>query len=317
MRITTNIHGLERVAPPGTKVRAFPREQFPATLDRNLRILGSALGSDHLILHFSLWDVLFFSVALFLIPFHHCKLTTLDFFVGDPSPARLPLLRWSVNRVDRLLVYFRDCSVFEARFGIDPSRFHYIPFKVNGIEIIERTPVSDQGYIFCGGRSRRDFATLFAAVEPLGLPLKLVTSSEKEMLPHGSSLAGVAIPSNVELCTEDSSPEFFIRTMAASRAVVIPIVKDATTQAGIGVYLQAMALRKCVIISGGLGVSDVLQPDQAVIVPAGDVAALRTAIEQVWNHASLRESYAEAGYRYAIALGGEDRLRESILRALP
>jgi len=98
---------------------------------------------------------------------------------------------------------------------------------------------------------------------------------------------------------------------------VIPIVRDSTTQAGIGVYLQAMALGKCVIVSTSLGVSDVLTASQAIIVPAGDVEALRAAIERAWTDAPWREGIALAGQRYALPLGGEDELRRSVLAALP
>jgi glycosyltransferase involved in cell wall biosynthesis len=97
---------------------------------------------------------------------------------------------------------------------------------------------------------------------------------------------------------------------------VLPIVKDSGIQAGIGVYLLSMALRKCVIISEAVGVSDVLLDGQACIVPPGDVRALSDAIHKLWIDDSLREKYAEAGYRYATPLGGEDALRRSILHAI-
>lgn len=260
---------------------------------------------------------MFLVLMLTLIPFHRCRMTTLDFFIGIPGRSRRPIIRWCLNRVDRMLVYFRDAAVFEREYGISRARFHYIAFKVNALEMIRESHACDQGYIFTGGRSRRDFATLFAAVGPLGYPVKIVTSTEAEMRPHGSSLAGLTVPPNVEIDTNDQSPELFVRMMAGARLVVLPIVRDTTTQSGIGVYLQGMALRKCVIISSGLGVSDVLTDNQALIVPAGDPDALRQAIERAWNDEGLRQRYADAGYDYAQRLGGEDDLRRSILAALP
>jgi glycosyltransferase involved in cell wall biosynthesis len=142
------------------------------------------------------------------------------------------------------------------------------------------------------------------------------------MTPHGSSLEGLRVPPNVEIFANDQSAEFFVRTMASSRLVVLPILRDSTTQAGIGVYLQGMALGKCVIVSSGLGVSDVLAPEAsgqatAWIVEAGNPLKLREAIEQAWNDDGLRQSYGEAAARYALPLGGEDELRRSVLAALP
>ena len=317
LRITTDIHGLERVAPAGTVVHGFPASQYPSHWKRRVRLLLSALASDHLVIHFSLPDAIWFRAVLAMVPFHRCRITTLDFFVGDPRGWRLRLAAWSLRRIDRMLVYFKDSSVFQRQFGIPASRFHYIPFKINGIELIEKAAPTDGGYIFCGGRSRRDFATLFAAVAPLGYPVKVVTSPESDMLPHGSSMAGLKVPPNVEISTNDRSPAFFVETMAAARLVVIPIVRDSTTQAGIGVYLQAMALGKCVIVSHSLGVSDVLTDQEAILVPPGEPAILREAIERAWNDDGLRSRYGSEALKYARPLGGEDALRRSVLAALP
>jgi glycosyltransferase involved in cell wall biosynthesis len=317
LRITTDIHGLERVAPAGTVVRDYSASRYPSVWKRRIRLLVAALASDYLVIHFSLPDAIWFAAWLSLIPFHRCRIATLDFFVGDPRGWRLKLACWSLRRVDRMLVYFKDSSVFQRQFGLPASRFCYIPFKINSVELIEKARPVDRGYIFCGGRSRRDFATLFAAVEPLGYPVKVVTSPEADMVPHGSSMAGLKVPPNVEVITNDQSPAFFVETMAAARLVVIPIVPDSTTQAGIGVYLQAMALGKCVIVSHSLGVSDVLTGQEAILVPPGDPALLRDAIERAWNDDALRRGYGCRGLEYARPLGGEDELRRSVLAALP
>ena len=317
MRVATDITGLERVASPGDVIQAFPAAQYPSPLGRRLRLLKASLGADHLVLHFSLPDIIFFASVFAFLPFRRCRITTLDFFVGPLHGARLHLIRWSLRSVDRFLVYFKDSRPFEEIFQIPASRFKYIPFKINAIEMIQKAAVSSGGYIFCGGRSRRDFRALFAAVKPLGIPVKVVTAAEAELNPHGSSLAGLPAPPNVEIITNDQSAEFFVNLMAASRLVVIPIVPDSTTQAGIGVYLQAMALGKCVIVSTSLGVSDVLTEGQAILVPAGDADALRNAIDRAWNDAAWREQFAQAGQRYALPLGGEDELRRSVLAALP
>lgn len=317
LRIVTDIAGLERVAPPGISVTSFPAARYEKHWARNLLLLLAALRSDHLVVHFQLVNVLFFSFFLTLIPFHACRVTTLDFFIGQPNPRFLPVIRFLLGRVARFLVYFRDSSWFERMLSLPASKFHYIPFKVNALELIQATPSVNQGYIFSGGRSRRDFATFFDAVGDLGYPVKLITGKETDLAPNGSTLAGLAVPPNVEILNQDSSAGFFIRSLAGARLVVLPLVRDSTTQAGIGVYLQAMAAGKCVIISDGLGVGDVLTGDQARIVPPGDVAALRSAIEQLWNDNALRERYAQTGRRYAEPLGGEDELRRSVLRALP
>jgi glycosyltransferase involved in cell wall biosynthesis len=324
LNIVTEIPALPRVAPPGSRVVCFPPDRGSARSWnrwlRNLRLLRASLRADYLVIHFSVPEVVFFCSLLALLPGARCRVVTLDLFVEKlfsrkRSPCT-PLLLWALRRVHRFLVYFRDTRLFEERFRVPRERFRYVPYKINAFELVSRQPVSDGGYIFCGGRSRRDFATLFAAIKDLGYPVKLITSRESELGVHGSSLRGMAIPPNVTLLQDDPGIRFFVETAAAARLVVLPVLKDAVTQTGIGVYLIAMALGKCVIISSGLGVSDVLTDGQALIVPAGDPAALRDAIDRAWNDPALRARHAEAACRYAIPLGGEDELGRSILHVL-
>ncbi len=317
MRITSDIHGLERVAPPGVEIRVIDERMEPNRWKRNFRLLLSAIRSRHLVIHFSLPEVVFFSTALYVFPFHRCRITTLDFFAETLPPWTMPLVRWSMGRVARFLVYFKDSAATAEFFGLPPSRFRYVPFKINGYETILKTLSRDEGYIFTGGRSRRDFATLFAAVGKLGYPVKVLTGREADLLPHGSSLDGLTVPANVEILHEDATMEYFVQLLAGARLVVIPLLRDSRTQAGIGVYLQAMAAGKCLIVSAGLGVSDVIAEDQAIIVPAGDAAALRAAIQLAWADSELRERYEKAAREYALPLGGEDDLRRSVLRSLP
>ena len=316
MRIATDIHGLERVAAPGTVILDFPAQTYPGKWGRNLRLLKAALSADYLVIHFSLNEVVFFSFFLFLVPFRRCRLVTLDFFVVNPKPWQRPLVWWALGRIHKLLVYFRDYAPFASRFGIPPHRFQYIPFKINSWELVQATTTGDEGYIFVGGRSRRDFRTLFEAVRPLPYPVKILTAPEADINPHGSTLAGLKPPPNVEIFYNDSDSRVFVHLMANSRLVALPILKGSEIQAGIGVYLLAMALRKCVIVSEAFGVSDVLRNGQACIIPPGDPQALHDAIDTLWRDDTLREKYAEAGYRYATPLGGEDALRASILRAI-
>jgi glycosyltransferase involved in cell wall biosynthesis len=272
-----------------------------------------AVRSDYLVLHFEFWSVLLLGL---LLTFTRCRLVTLDLFVPVLKPWLRPLIGVAMRSVDRLLVYFRDSSVFVNRYGVDPSKFHYVPFKINGLPLIQAATPHDGGYIFSGGRSRRDFAALFSALGELGYPCKAVVGAASDLQKHGSSLASLNPPPNVEILHDDNQ-KFFIDCMAGARVVVIPLLKDAVTQAGIGVYISAMALRKCVVMSTGLGIDDVLLEKQAIIVPAGDRDALRDAIRLAWENDTVREEYARRGYEYAIALGDADTLRRSIIAALP
>jgi len=113
------------------------------------------------------------------------------------------------------------------------------------------------------------------------------------------------------LLEDDGSSDALVRIISGARIVVLPILK-VSLLAGIGTYLNAMYMRKCVIVSEGPGCSDVLS-NQALFVPPEAPQALADMIQRVWLNEDLREATAQAGYRYAVELGGEPELRQRIL----
>jgi glycosyltransferase involved in cell wall biosynthesis len=314
--IVTNLKNLARVAAPGVTVRTFSAADIPNRWKRIWLLFRQGRSAQHLVLHFDIGDLAILSALFILSGGKRPHITTLDMFAGDPQGWKRRYVRWCVRRVDCFLVYFRDTRAVEQVLDAAPERFHYVPFKINAVDRIRATTPEEQPYIFSGGRSRRDFHTLFDAVRDLPYRVKILTSEEAAMNPHGSTMEGLQVPANVEISRRDWDQPYFIEEMAKAKLVVIPLVKGVSTQAGIGVYIQAMALHKCVIISEGLGVDDVLT-DQAVIIPAGDVDALRNAIVRYWENDALRAEVAERGYRYALPLGGEGELARSVLAALP
>lgn len=314
--VTTSIAGLGRVAPKGESVREFPPRHFPNRWSRLWKTYWSARKSDHLVIDFDVWDLAALRMLFTIFGGRKCRVTTVDLFIGNPARRDLGFIRWCVRGVDRMLIYFRDTEAFERLLDTPASKFYYVPFKINGIELIRSMKPSEDGYIFCGGRSRRDFRTLFDAVRDLPYPVKVVTSDEASMRPHGSTMQGLTVPANVEIIRRDSEQPFFLECMSHATLVALPLVTDTMTQAGIGVCIQAMALGKCVVISKGLGVKDVLT-DQAVMVEPRDAAGLKAAIVAQWSNSDSRRGYARRGYEYATRLGGEDELYSNILRALP
>jgi glycosyltransferase involved in cell wall biosynthesis len=208
-----------------------------------------------------------------------------------------------------------DSAGYERHDRIPKHKFRYVPFKVNRYERVLATPTRDDGYVFCGGNTRRDFATLIAAARQLSCPFKIVTMREAVIGSHGSSLDERDLPPNIEVIRHDGS-DSFLDFIAAARVVALPIKKANISASGIGVYLASMALGKCVVISEGPAVNGVVPDGAAVIVPAEDPAALRAAIDKAWSDEPFRARVAAAGQAYARQLGGEDRLCESVAQVL-
>lgn len=301
----------------GLEVRSFSRE--PKTIWTICKLFFKSRKSDYLILDFadSFWS---FAAMKLLMPLSRIKLVTVDLLVADSHTLRDRLeyfiKRILLGRAYKFLVHQRNTAMYQSYFSITADKFYYLPFKVNGLEIIKSITPTDQGYVFCGGKSRRDFPTLIEAARSLPYPVTIVTTGKQDLAHHGSYLQEANLPPNVtpKRLAGIGQALPFIQYMAASRLVVIPLLKNAFTQAGIAVYLQAMALGKCVIISAGPGIEDVIPADCAIIVPPGNPDALREAIRSMWLDDSRRESIAANGKRYALGLGGEERLFRDIIR---
>ena len=262
------------------------------------------------------WDTLdrdFLMLALLkrLVPFYRPRLVLLNLLVMAPASraqrAKFRLMAWLLGGTYKIVQYHRDTRALQEHLRLPAARFDYIPFKINQRELVERTVPTDAGYIFCGGKTRRDFDTFITAVAELPYPVKIVTTSNDDIAEHGSYLAERPLPPHIEVVRVDGSAGPFIELLARARLVVQPIKPDICG-VGIGVYILAMALRKCVVMTAGPTTNEDLSADQAMIVPPQDAVALREAIRRAYTDNALRSRLAENGYRLVTEMGGEDRL---------
>jgi glycosyltransferase involved in cell wall biosynthesis len=274
---------------------------------------------DYIFLNSDIRSALLLAICKMLVPFHPAKIVLLDILLPTPIGWKGKAKAWLIGRllahVHKIILYYRKTDGLWQYYGIPAGKFVYVPFKINQLDIINSMVPSDGGYVFCGGKTRRDFLTLFEAVKGLDVPVKLVTTANSDIVQHGSYVDERSAPANVEVVRLDGSPEAFISYMASARVVVLPIKPDICG-AGIGVYIMAMALKKCVIISSGPGADDVLNPDQAIIVPAVDPISLRSSIAKAFSDVAYRRKYEEHGFDYARKLQGEEKLLQSIMRVL-
>jgi glycosyltransferase involved in cell wall biosynthesis len=314
IRVISNMEGLGHMAVPGWDVEV--------TLWQDHRRIGALLQffiksfrSDYVLLNAVPRTLLLMAALMSLAPFNRCKLVALDILLSRPTNGIERFKTWIrsllLRRVHRILLYYRDTSQIRKYFRLPPERFEYIPFKINRYDLVSAAKPVDGDYVFCGGKTRRDFDTLAKAVAVLDVPVKIVTTPNEDIARHGSHLEESHLPPQIEVTRLDGSAKPFIDLMAASRLVVLPLKPDITGT-GIGVYIMAMALGKPVIISEGPGTVGVLDADLAVIVPPEDPDALQAAIRSVYLDRALRARLSENGRRYALALGDEERLLKSI-----
>lgn len=321
LRVASNVPGLERTVADGLDLEVSVLEPTPRGWRNRMAACRRALDGDYVVVNCSPVDLFDYCTAKLLFPGSRGRVVSLDTVLPVPhansvaARAKLGVKKFLFRQVSLFLEYFRETDGYERHYGIPHDRFRYVPFKINRYERVLSTPTRDDGYIFCGGSTRRDFTTLIAAVRDLDWPVRIVTMSNEVIASHGSVLDERDLPAHVQVVRHDGS-DSFLDHIAGARMVALPIVRENISASGIGVYLASMALGKCVVTSAGPAVNGVLPPDAALVVPPEDAAALRAAITRAWTDDALRQRVAAAGQRYALGLGGEDRLAQSVMNVL-
>ena len=240
-------------------------------------------GSDLVLLNIDQKRLMLACLLRWVWPAARFRLVSADLILRPPKTAkdRLKVLlkRVLFKRVDGFVLYFKDLKGYERFYGIGPGRAIYVPFKVNGWDEISRRPpgTPDGSYVLCAGRTLRDVGTFVEALRRSGCPGVLLQQKRELLAEHGTSEWAGELPPNVELIVDDSDHiEPYLDFISKARLVVIPRFKGDIAPTGISTYLVAMALNKCVIISGGPGAEDVLTDGEAVIVPPEDQRGWRT-----------------------------------------
>lgn len=183
----------------------------------------------------------------------------------------------STLEVERYTRLFSNSRATCAKFLFIPYGLH-ISGREPQMQLNKAAP-GDRPYILTAGRSGRDYATLFRAIEPLDIDLHVVCDSD-------DALSGLTIPSNVSVLRECYDGAY-VNELRNSVFVVIPLgVNDIS--AGQMVLIQAMAFAKPTIITRTATVEEyVMDGEQSLLVPQGNVTDLRAAINRLINDSDL------------------------------
>ncbi len=212
-------------------------------------------------------------------------LVTLAFSIRGPLKNFSWLQRYGVRGIDYFSVPTQaEISQYARDLDISLERIRYLPVGIHDI-YGGQFGAEPGDYVYSGGRSGRDYATLFKAVE--GLKYPLVVNARP------FNLRGLGIPANVQV--NDLIPHDQYRDQNwNARFVVVPL-QSVNEAVGLTAILNAMAAGKAVICTDLPGPSEYIIPGETgLLVPEGDVAALRDAIVYLWERP---EQCRELGYR--------------------
>ena len=251
-------------------------------------------------------------------PFSACKLVAVDFILSRPQGWKQSIIAWLkgilLRRVDRFILHFKDTSEYEKIYGIPPSKCVFVPFKVNYWEKLSPEDWSSEveEYIFTAGRSYRDFPTFIEAMRRVDYP-GLLLYEETALLKRSATDVDLSnLPRNLT-AAKNEGEQSWVEHIRRAKIVVVPLLPSTMYAPGLSLYLMAMAMRKCVIVTEGLATRGMLR-DEAVLVAPKNPEALAVAITQVWTDDALRRKTAESGRRYAERCSGESRLLSDVVR---
>lgn len=206
---------------------------------------------------------------------------------------RLDNLRWRIKRTLRRLAFRKiakmivfsdgERSLYSTELQLLLERIQFVPFHTNILQP-RLTPLGAFG--FAAGRSLRDYATLFSAIDKLDYPFVVVADR--------ASVASLRKPDNVELFC-DIPRVRYLELLEGARFVVVPLKADYRSTGQV-VVLEAASLGKPVIASDVLGVRDYVTNNvNGMLVPPGNPEALLAAIQTLITDDATCRRLANAG----------------------
>lgn len=188
---------------------------------------------------------------------------------------RIPFTKCTVKRIETVIVHSK-IEAYQLKSCYPYTNFVFVPLGIE--QNIRET--GDDNYIFSGGRSNRDYKTLFKAVEELDYPTKIVAQK--------FNISGLDVPENVNVYFNVFG-DFFDELLARAAVVVIPLDRPDESSGQL-VLLQAMSYGKPIIVTENRGLLDYIEPGKnAFTVPPHDYHSLRTELKNLFENPLLKK----------------------------
>jgi glycosyltransferase involved in cell wall biosynthesis len=225
--------------------------------------------------------------------------------------------RAAMRLIDGERTTFGVLSRFEAdRFALTwrlrHSRVRFTPWPVTMTSPDPVREPADNGRVFAGGNSLRDYRPLIDAAGEIGAPVDIATSTLEA---DGLS----SYPANVT--ARSFARADYDAMLRAASVVVAPLQARSDRSSGQTTYVNAMALGKAIVVTDAPGVRDYIDDGvTGVIVPCGDAAALGAAVRALLGDRERRRSLGESARRHALTnltlSGYAERLLELVEETL-
>ncbi len=190
-----------------------------------------------------------------------------------------------------------EAARYQAAFPNARCRFVFVPYGTTVTDRValmaaaereaaerEAAAAGEPAAIVAAGRSGRDYRTLTDAVRGLPCRLHIICDTAAPV----AHLAPADLESGQITVVRDCFDRAYIEALARALFVVVPLAVDDIS-AGQMVLLQATALGRAVIITRTATTPEYATDGaDALLVPMGDVAAMRAAIRSLLEDHALR-----------------------------
>jgi glycosyltransferase involved in cell wall biosynthesis len=197
--------------------------------------------------------------------------------------------RWAYRSVDRLYCLSENQRpILAEQMRLPEERIRCLPFGVDD-DNFRPTGEPDGDYVLVVGRDRgRDWTTMLAALEGIGLPVKICCRPR--------DLEGHHVPAGVDVLGYVDRDRY--RALLGRARVVAIATRPLVYPSGQSVLLEAMAMSRTVVVTQTEALREYISDGvTALAVPPGDPVALRQEIVRAAGDDDLRRRLGQDGRR--------------------
>lgn len=212
-------------------------------------------------------------------------------------------IKYSLNSeyVSRIIVYSRhEVKYYSQLLGIDINKIAYIPLGLpQPPELKEDKDLQSQNYIFSPGKSNRNFDFLVDSLRGEEYNLHIACDD---------------YPQVDEACItvhHDVFNEKMYHYMHNCRCVVIPL-KNLDVSSGQLVMLQAMQLKKPIIVSNSNAIGDFVTNEVNALIINNNKEELLNALRRIYNDSALCSRLTSQGYKIFIENHSEEAMGKAM-----
>lgn len=217
------------------------------------------------------------------------------------SPLRMLLIRLTgiARKWAGIGIVSKDArKMLQTQFGVKPERiFQYYAARTDLFYPADQEFPLNECPILSIGVAKRDYDTMIDALSELhGYQTEIFVSSK-----YGDQYAGKRIRKAADWISFPgrlTDEELRCRYQKA-RFVVVPLKPTSHSGAGVTSVFEASATGKAVIATDTGGMSSyVVDGKTGLLVPPGDVHALRAAMRKLWENPGLALDMGKAGRKF-------------------